>query len=182
MCTGGASRCSSRTGRGSGQISAVPTLRLSCEIPSKKPLLWEPGNHSLAEVLKKTRLEKGLLQRHVAKKFGCNKHTYHNWEVEYSCPTFEYSKKVRQFLGDNAQFLNESLREFKEEFVTADELCKILPMNKNTFESFVRRTLKMKPMKNQSGQAWIFFKDEIAHIKSEMKRRGYKPRKPISNG
>lgn len=69
------------------------------------------------------------------------------------------------FLGDNAQFLKDSLREFKEEFITADELCRILPMNKNTFESFVGRTLKMTPMKNQSGQAWKFFKEEVAHIK-----------------
>jgi len=155
-------------------------LRLTCEILSKKPILWEPGKHSLAEVLRKTRLEKGLLQREAAKIIGCDQCSYHNWETEYSSPVIEYSRKIRKFLGRNAQFLDDSLREFKEDYLTIDELCWKLPMNKNTFESFVRRTLKMNLPKNISGKAWLFFKKEIAYIRSEMKRRGFKPRKPLS--
>jgi transcriptional regulator with XRE-family HTH domain len=154
-------------------------LRLTCEIPSKKPILWETGKHSLAEVLRKTRLEKGLLQREASEIIGCDKASYYNWEKERSGPVIEYSRNVRKFLGRNAQFLDESLREFKEDYLTIDELCRKLPMNKNTLESFVRRTLKMNTPKNLSGKVWLFFRKEVVFIKEEMKRRKFKPRKAI---
>lgn len=53
----------------------------------------------------------------------------------------------------------------------------MLPMNKNSFESWVVRTLKLKPVDNLSGQAWIFFKKDVAMLKQEIRECRYCPRK-----
>ncbi len=54
---------------------------------------------SLAEHLKKVRLDRGLLQKEVAREVGCSKDTLRNYEAARVAPEIRYWPAIMRFLG-----------------------------------------------------------------------------------
>ncbi len=54
---------------------------------------------TIGEHIKKTRMEKGLLQEDVAKLFGVSTDTITNWENERGIPQIQFFPKIIAFLG-----------------------------------------------------------------------------------
>jgi transcriptional regulator with XRE-family HTH domain len=131
----------------------------------KKPILWEIGQHSLADVLRKTRLEKGLLQKEAAVKIGVAEDTYSFWERGLTYPVPEKAEAIRRFLSKNTSLLRDKLLEFKEKIWTASQVCKKLEINRHTFEAWMGKYKKFKPKHGVDKRRQIFTKFDLANLK-----------------
>jgi transcriptional regulator with XRE-family HTH domain len=64
-----------------------------------RPKEYAESPRTLAEHLRKRRIEQGLIQKEVAKQLGVNTWTYILWEQDRSTPTIRYYPSIFAFLG-----------------------------------------------------------------------------------
>ena len=68
-------------------------------LKSLKPRPWVLLPRTLGEHLKKRRLELGLLQRDLRRRFKLEKETYANWEKDRCKPAMKHWPGIIEFLG-----------------------------------------------------------------------------------
>ena len=56
---------------------------------------------TIGEMIRKRRLDLGLLQREVAERIGCNKMTMANWERGHTTPQIAHMAQIVAFVGSN---------------------------------------------------------------------------------
>ena len=133
--------------------------------------MWEIGQHTLAEVLRKTRLEKGLLQKEAAVRIGVSEDTYSFWERGLTFPIPERAEAIRRFLSKNTSLLKDKLLEFKEKVWTAAQVCKMLEINRHTFEAWMGKYKKFKPRYGAVFRRQIFTRKDVNAIKQYLKNK-----------
>lgn len=75
-----------------GSIAAKPT-------GPKLPVRYERVPKTLGQHLKKRRVELGLVQRDICKRFDVDNETYANWEKDRCCPALKNWPDIISFLG-----------------------------------------------------------------------------------
>jgi DNA-binding XRE family transcriptional regulator len=68
-------------------------------LKSLKPVSYEREPKTLGQHLKKRRIELGLFQRDLRRRFKLEKETYANWEKDRCCPAMKHWPGIIAFLG-----------------------------------------------------------------------------------
>jgi DNA-binding XRE family transcriptional regulator len=71
----------------------------SKSLKTLKPVCYEREPKTLGQHLKKRRVELGLLQRDLRKRFQLEKETYANWEKDRCYPAMKHWPNIIAFLG-----------------------------------------------------------------------------------
>ncbi|MEM8933532.1 MAG: helix-turn-helix domain-containing protein, partial [Acidobacteriota bacterium] len=120
---------------------------LQAEIPDPIGYPREPA--SVGEHIKKMRLDRGLLQREVARLVGVCTHTIRNWEAGASQPTIRHYPDVIRFLGYDPNGEPRNLAETllsirREKGWSLDEFAKVLDVWPDTISGWEQQAHRPK--------------------------------------
>jgi transcriptional regulator with XRE-family HTH domain len=80
-------------------IPALPFCRTILKSPKPLPITYPKYLKTIGDHLRKSRLDKKLLQIEVGRQLGVNECTIHNWETNLTSPSLAHIPKIIKFIG-----------------------------------------------------------------------------------
>src|SRR5262245_37884810 len=78
---------------------SLPTCQLTLRGMKPQPSTYPQALNTLGDWIRKTRLDQGLFQLQLADRFGIDKSTITNWELNRSEPEIRYIPMIIEFIG-----------------------------------------------------------------------------------